>query len=254
MVRIAYTFNGDPAALRSSQWKLSDKPQDSIYVNAGAVDEITISETSIREIIKGDEGYFKDIECPLSDIVKTAKTKDFLFVLGKGHVFALKLDSFEEGNYDDATALIEKGLKEKPVSKVEEKIESESHELSKEARAFFKEAARANRQKRSLSEIFRPNIILAAASMIISLLGDLDVMFTGHVLSTPLNLVGNMLLSGILGFYIGYTYTFFMTWFHKQAEGVRVASLILFPVTGAIFSLLTIVGFIPYTIYVLVKK
>jgi len=80
-LRSTFTFTQETADLRTSQWCLGDKPDDGIYLRGGATCEVTATADEIHEVIKGEEGFFKDVTSKLSDIKKSARTKVLSIVL-----------------------------------------------------------------------------------------------------------------------------------------------------------------------------
>lgn len=251
MFRATYIFNEEIAALRAKEWKLGEKPSDDMFVRAGATDIITIDNGTIREEIKGDEGYFKDITCKLSDISRTSKGKDFFFLQGENHTFCIKLDTITEGSIEDVLAMIKTASNSAAgKERAESKDRAQFGKLSKEARDFFRKA-KPSGGKVPLKVKFRPNIVLMTAGVIFAILGIADSMFVLHYMPTLFSMIVSLGLSAIGGFWAGYMYTFFVTWFNSQKEAVRVGSLIMFPITITIFFLVTLFGFIPYTIYVI---
>ena len=52
---------------------------------------------------------------------------------------------------------------------------------------------------------------------------------------------------------MGFGYTFFATWFGNQKERTRVLSIVLFPITIPAFLLMTVIGVIPYVLFMLIK-
>ena len=266
-MRSTFTFTQETADLRTSQWCLGDKPDDGIYLRGGATCEVTATADEIHEVIKGEEGFFKDVTSKLSDIKKSARTRDFLFLKNDSYTFCIKLDAITEaetGELEKIEATVKANAK--AAAKTEHHFgkratdsshtsatQNASNTISDEAKAYFRQNVTAS-PKRPLSERFRVNLLFAAGAIILSIFGRFDSMvFGGPNPIDPLTLVAQLIISGIGGFFMGFGYTFFATWFGNQKERTRVLSIVLFPITIPAFLLMTILGVIPYVLFMLIK-
>ncbi len=266
-MRSTFTFTQETADLRGQQWCLGDKPDDGVYVRGGATCETATTADEIHEVIKGEEGFFKDVTCKLGDIRKSAKTKDFLFLQSDSYTFCVKLDSITEaeaGELEKIEAAVKANTKAiaKPALHIGKRANANdkateppgaTNTISDEARAYFRQNISAT-PKRPLSERFRVNLLFAAGAIILSIFGRFDSMvFGGPSPIDPLSLVAQLILTGIGGFFMGFGYTFFATWFGNQKERTRVLSIVLFPITIPAFLLMTVIGVIPYVLFMLIK-
>ena len=62
----------------------------------------------------------------------------------------------------------------------------------------------------------------------------------------------NILLSGIIGFFSGFIFVFYMIWFENHSDTKRIISIALFPITSMIFAVIGLIGTIPYIIHLLI--
>ncbi|RKM60427.1 hypothetical protein D6855_06825 [Butyrivibrio sp. CB08] len=265
-MRSTFTFTQETADLRGQQWSLGDKPDDGIYVRGGAACEVTTTADEIHEVIKGEEGFFKDVTSKLTDIKKSARTKDFLFLQSDSYTFCIKLDSITEaepGELEKIEAAAKANTKasSKPGHLIGKRATANGqtaathtpNTISDEAKAYFRQNISAA-PKRPLAERFRVNLLFAAGAIIISIFSRFDSMvFGGPSPIDPMTLVAQLILTGIGGFFMGFGYTFFATWFGNQKERTRVLSIVLFPITIPAFLLMTVIGVIPYVLFMLIK-
>lgn len=253
-MKAEFLFTTDIVEKRQSQWPFDEKTNEMAYVSGGARSYITVTENGINEVIRGYDGLFKDVTCNFSEIEKVKWTEDYLFLKTSRHTFGIKLDTVYEGSLDEITSKVKAARKGRIKSLFANSKKED--DISKEARDFFRanSSLDAKRSKLPLSARFRPNMIGVLLFVAYELVDQLDsALFDGVSFYTLFPIAIGVLLAAVRGFAAGYIYTFFVTWFFQQKESVRVASIVLFPVTFVAFGLMAVVGAIPYTIYLLIK-
>lgn len=253
-MKAEFLFTTEIVEKRQKQWPFDEKVNEMAYVTGGARSYITVTEDGINEVIRGYDGLFKDVTCSFSEIEKVKWTEDYLFLKTSRHTFGIKLDTVYEGSLDEITSKVKAARKDRIKSLFANSKKED--DISKEARDFFRanSSLDSKRNKLPLSARFRPNIIGMILFVAYCIIFELDsALFDGTSYYSLTPILTSILLSAVRGFAAGYTYTFFVTWFSQQKESVRVASIVLFPVTTVAFGLMAVVGAIPYTIYMLIK-
>lgn len=254
VLKAEFLFTNEIVSKRQSQWPFDEKNNEMVYVTGGARSYITVTEDGINEVIKGYDGLFKDVTCKFSEIEKAKFTEDFLFLKTSRHIFGIELNSVYEGSLDEITDKVKAARK----GRIKDFFANSKKEdnIPEEARAFFKANSTLNvkKNKLPLSVRFRPNIIGMILFLAYSIIYEFDGFIFDHVTYANITpIFASLLISAIRGFAAGYIYTFYVTWFSMQKEKIRVASIVLFPITIVAFGLMAIVGAIPYTIYLLIK-
>ncbi|AOZ96979.1 hypothetical protein [Butyrivibrio hungatei] len=260
MNKIVFTFNNEIAEEINSKAKGKNNLDASMYARNGATSEITIDNDQIREVIKGEEGVFKDVSNNITEIGKIQKTDEFIFLQAGDYVYSVKRNSFTEGSEEELFRLIKNGNKGAAKNKAKEKKQDTVVKFDRKAQQkYWQKINKDNAVKRKvpLAQRFRIPLMVAMMGMLLTSIEILDPFnhmgdMAGNVITFRMLL--NIPLSGVLGFFVGFLYVFFIMWFENQKESVRVTSIVLFPLTIAVFTFVSFLGTIPYIIYLLVKK
>ncbi len=252
MILVKYTYNEVDEDIKKKECRGGDFSSSSIYVRNGAMSEISVSDGKIREKIKGTEGIFRDVTSDISDVRKVTHGDNFLYLITKNYVYAVKRDSYVQGTEEELYKELSDRKKAIKISKDDHKEKKEQYRNTDYWKEIRKQNAEADGE--SLSEKFRMPIIFSVAFVVLTIINILDPFqnhFSGTVLGT--GTVFSVVAAAIIGFAMGFVYVFFRIWFDDQKESVRVGSIILFPFTILIFLLIAVIGFIPYSIYLIVK-
>ncbi|SHN49348.1 hypothetical protein SAMN02745247_00284 [Butyrivibrio hungatei DSM 14810] len=260
MNKIVFAFNNEIAKEINSKAKGKNNLDASMYARNGATSEVTIDNDQIREVIKGEEGVFKDVSNKITEIGKIHKTNDFIFLQAGDYVYSVKRNSFTEGSEEELFRLIKNGNKGAAKNKAKEKKQDTVVKFDRKAQQnYWNKINKDNAIKRKvpLAQRFRIPLMVGMMAMLLSTIEILDPFnhmgdMAGNIITLD-SLIG-IPLSGIAGFMLGFLYVFFIMWFENQKESVRITSIVLFPLTITVFSLISFFGTIPYIIYLLIKK
>ncbi|SDA60713.1 hypothetical protein SAMN02910275_01535 [Butyrivibrio sp. INlla18] len=260
MNKIVFTFNNEIAKEINSKAKGKNNLDASMYARNGATSEVTIDNDQIREVIKGEEGVFKDVSNNITEIGKIQKTDEFIFLQAGDYVYSVKRNSFTEGSEEELFRLIKNGNKGVSKNKTKENKQDTVVKFDRKAQQqYWQKINKDNAVKRKvpLAQRFRLPLMVGMMGMLLSTIEILDPFnHMGDMAGNPITLasLANIPLSGIAGFMMGFLYVFFIMWFENQKESVRVTSIVLFPLTITVFALISFFGTIPYIIYLLIKK
>ncbi len=249
MIKVEHGYTAEIVSQIKGQYKGKNLPDVDMYANSGAVSNLTIEDGCIREIISTDEGVFKDVTAKLSEVEKIVKKKDFAFINAKDFVFCVYLQGLTDTDFD----LIKQEISRARKSSVKKQEKPNKAEVTKETREYYKKIKKNNNSqgRLPLAQRFRIPILFAIVGMMLSIINIVD----------PLNIIlyqyanpriFNILLRGIIGFFSGFIFVFYMIWFENHSDTKRIISIVLFPITSMIFAVIGLIGTIPYIIHLLI--
>lgn len=253
MIEIKHEYNAALVQSIKATYKGVGFPDIDMYGRNDATSIITIKDDTIREVIKNEDGVFKDVQVSFSDIKRTITKADFMFLETGDYTFVVYLNGFVSG---DADALKECIKKAENISKAEKKklVNSEKGDR-KEAKNYYKELREknGNHGRVPLGQRFRIPITFGLVGMIFNLIDMLDPLY-GAAFSPNfgINSLLGCLISGLAFFIFGFFFIFFRIWFVNQSERKQIISIVLFPITVAVFAIIGIIGALPYIIHLFI--
>lgn len=253
MIEIKHEYNAALVQSIKATYKGAGLPDIDMYGRNDATSIITIMDDTIREVIKNEDGVFKDVQVSFSDIKRTITKADFMFLETGDYTFAVYLNGFVSGNADALKECIKKA---ENTSKAEKKkLVNSEKEDRKEAKNYYKELRKknGNHGRVPLGQRFRIPITFGLVGMIFNLIDMLDPLY-GAAFSPNfgINSLLGCLISGLAFFIFGFFFIFFRIWFVNQSERKQIISIVLFPITVAVFAIIGIIGALPYIIHLLI--
>ncbi|WP_022764342.1 hypothetical protein [Butyrivibrio sp. XPD2006] len=269
MVKVLYSL--DEGVLRACEAELAAlgarelsgcenllKPE---YIDGDVTCSLVADDKQVRFIVAGAEGVFKDVFLPLNKSVKfyAGDAYDFICSLEKKLILTIKNDSYTEGNREALIAFLRARSGDMTDAEIaQQKAHQEAmeqNEQRKNAEKFYrpKEAKGSlPRNKTQLKDRFRTQGYFAIAFAIFGMIDSIDGMFFGRGVFDPMNTLFAGLRGLVIGFFFSFTYTFFRAWFDNQKEKVRIGSIVLFFITFPAFTIMGVLGAIPYSVYQIV--
>jgi hypothetical protein len=269
MVKVSYSL--DEGVLRACEAELAAlgarelsgcenllKPE---YIDGDVTCSLVADDKQVRFIVAGAEGVFKDVFLPLNKSVKfyAGDAYDFICSLEKKLILTIKNDSYTEGNREALIAFLRArsgDMTDAEIAQQKAYQEAmEQNEQRKNAEKFYrpKEAKGSlPRNKTQLKDRFRTQGYFAIAFAILGMIDSIDGMFFGRGVFDPMNTLFAGLRGLVIGFFFSFTYTFFRAWFDNQKEKVRIGSIVLFFITFPAFTIMGVLGAIPYSVYQIV--
>ena len=268
MVKVSYVL--DESVIKASKEELKsvankeltgcDDLLQTSYLEGDITCELTVDEKQVRYTIAGSEGVFKDVFLPLNKSMRFYNGEKYAYLcsLEKKIICTIKKDSYVEGSQEEILSLLGAKAGAQTESEIKAQKELENTLLRaqqrKNAEQFFgSKETKGNlpKNKTQLKDRFQTQKYFAVAFALFGMIGSMDgLLFGGGV--SPVTILRNGLIGLITGFFFSFTYTFFRAWFDNQKENVRVGSLVLFFVTFPAFTLMGVLGAIPYSVYQLV--
>ena len=231
------------------------------YLEGDITCTLAVDERQARFTIAGSEGIFKDVFLPLNKSIRFYEGNNYAFLcsLEKKLIFTFKKDSFTEGSKEELLGLIgahkETQTETEIAAQKAYQTEQQRQEQRRKAEKFYSQKevpGHLSKSKEQLKSRFRVQKYFAVAFAIIFMIRTMDPVLFHHVPFDPRTVLLSGLMGLVAGFFFSFTYTFFRAWFDNQKEKVKVGSIALFFVTFPAFTVMGILGAIPYSVYQLV--
>lgn len=231
------------------------------YLDGDVTCSLIADDKQVRFTVTGAEGVFKDVFLPLNKSVKFYAGEDYDFICSheKSLILTIKNDSYIEGNKEELIAFLQARSTEMTAAEMAQKKAYqeavERNEQRKNAEKFYRpqEAKGAlPRNKTQLKDRFRTQGYFAVAFAILGMINSIDGIFFGRGMFDPMNTLFAGLRGLVIGFFFSFTYTFFRAWFDNQKEKVKIGSIVLFFITFPAFTIMGVLGAVPYSVYQIV--
>ena len=269
MIKVSYIL--DEGVLRACETELASlgarelagcenllRPE---YLDGDVTCSLVADDKQVRFIVAGAEGVFKDVFLPLNKSVKfyAGDAYDFICSLEKKLIITIKNDSYTEGNKEELVAFLRARSSDMTAAEIaQQKAYQEAVERNKQranAEKFYRPTEAKGslpRNKTQLKDRFRTQGYFAAAFAIFGMIDSIDGIFFGRGMFDPMNTLFAGLRGLVIGFFFSFAYTFFRAWFDNQKENVKIGSIVLFFITFPAFTLMGVLGAVPYSVYQIV--
>ncbi|SDB07999.1 intein N-terminal splicing region [Pseudobutyrivibrio sp. YE44] len=251
MIRIEHDFGQEVINNIKADYKGSNLPDVDMYGRNNANSTITIEDGVIREVIRNEEGIFKDLSTPLQDVNRFVVRNAFAFIETTEYVYCISLNGFVEGSIEEIKDLVKDKAKKNNLVSFKDFKKEKDKKNKQDIKAAWRNNSRSERVP--LGQRFRIPIIFAAVFVMFTLVDAVDPLYGMMFNGMPINsMLFSVLTSALSGFAFGFVFIFFRIWFSSLSEKKKIVSIVLFPITLAVFFIISVFGTIPYIIHLLV--